>query len=93
MQVTICETNWSLKLEQVWRCKKTNCRILEVRFGSKDTKSFIETAEQMANVERETRILSVHRAVDRTPYWKSESVNQAIESTLRYITSHHFTAQ
>ncbi|GAU87264.1 hypothetical protein RvY_00144 [Ramazzottius varieornatus] len=40
----------------------------------------IRTAEQMANVERETRILSVHRAVDRTPYWKSESVNQAIES-------------
>lgn len=54
------------------------------RGASNETKddviSKLRNAEKMANVEHETRNLSVYRAVDRTPYWKNESVSKAIKS-------------
>ncbi|XP_055341460.1 uncharacterized protein LOC129590325 isoform X2 [Paramacrobiotus metropolitanus] len=40
----------------------------------------LRSAEQMANVEYDTRNLSVCRAVDRTPYWKNESITRAMKS-------------
>lgn len=41
----------------------------------------LRTSERLANVEHETRNLAVYRAVDRTPYWKNESISKAIKST------------